>query len=333
MQGIVVEQFGGTERLTLRRLPAPAGGVIVQTAWAGVNFLDVHQREGRVPHLCAPFVLGIEGSGVVCAAPAESPWKPGDRVAFTTGVQGSYAEQVAVPADHLVRVPDHLSLRDACAALEHGLIANILVDRVARLDTPRAVLVHAAAGGVGRWLVQLLALGGHRLFGTASSPAKLEWLRGMGVHALHNDGSQGWCEQLAARTGGEGVHVVFDSIGQATFEGSLEALAATGHLVLFGHASGVPPPVDIERLRRKSLTLSRPVLGHFLGTAAARQLAADQVFRQVRSGAVRLHIHRTYSLAQAAHAHEALGRRATEGKLLLAVAPHLDHAHPHQEPT
>lgn len=307
---IVLDRFGGPEVLQLRELPLPAaapGQAVVRIAHAGVNFVDLYQREGRYPGISLPWCLGLEGAGEVVEAAGD--FAVGERVAFTTGVQGAYAGHLAVPLEHLVRVPDALPLRDAAAALEHGLTAAMLLDDVARLRPGEPVLVHAAAGGVGGWLVQWLLARGHAVFGTVSSAAKADWLRGLGAQPLLTDSD--W--PAAAR----GVGVVFDSVGRTTFAGSLEALRVGGHLVLFGAASGQPEPVDVLVLMKKSLTLTRPVLPHFLPDAAKRRARAAAVFDALLGGAVQLRIQAEFPLADAARAHELLASRATQGKLLL----------------
>ena len=311
-QAIVIEQFGGPEVLQLRELPLPAaapGHAVVRIEFAGVNFVDLYQREGRYPGISLPWRLGLEGAGEIIDVAAGAGFAVGERVAFTTGVQGGYASHLAVPVDHLVRVPDALPLRDAAAALEHGLTAAMLLDDVARLRPGEPVLVHAAAGGVGGWLVQWLVARGHAVFGTVSSPAKADWLRSVGATPLPADGD--WVS--AAR----GVAVVFDSVGRSTFAGSLDALRVGGHLVLFGAASGQPEPVDVLALQKKSLTLTRPVLPHFLPDAAKRRARAATVFDALLTGAVQLRIHAEFPLADAARAHELLASRTTQGKLLL----------------
>lgn len=311
-QAILVHQFGGPEVLELEQLPMPQaapGQAVVRIAHAGVNFVDLYQREGRYPGISLPWRLGLEGAGeIVDVAPGEE-FKAGDRVAFTTGVQGAYAGQLAVPLEHLVRVPDALSLRHAAAALEQGMTAAMLLDDVARLPAGEPVLVHAAAGGVGGWLVQWLIARGHPVFGTVSSAAKADWLRGLGAVPLLADSD--WAS--AAR----GVAVVFDSVGRSTFAGSLEALRTGGHLILFGAASGQPEPVDVLSLQKKSLTLTRPVLPHFLPDAAKRRTRAAAVFDAALTGAVQLRIHAEFALAEAGQAHQLLASRATQGKLLL----------------
>jgi NADPH2:quinone reductase len=311
-QAIIVEQFGGPERLLNRELPLPTAGpgqAVVKLAFAGVNFVDLYQREGRYPGITLPWALGLEGAGEIVGVAPGAGFAAGDRVAFTTGVQGAYASHLAVSVEHLVPVPAELPLRDAAAALEHGLTAAMLLDDVARLQPGDAVLVHAAAGGVGGWLTQWLVARGHRVFGTVSSPAKAEWLRSVGAEPLLTAGD--WAAAAA------GVGVVFDSVGRDSFAGSLQALRVGGHLVLFGAASGQPDPVDVLALMKKSLTLTRPVLPHFLPDATKRRARAAAVFAAVLSGAVQLRIHAVLPLAEAAQAHELLASRSTQGKLLL----------------
>lgn len=309
---IVLDRFGGPEVLQLQAVPMPRAQdlqAVVRIVHAGVNFVDLYQREGRYPGVTLPWRPGLEGAGEIVAVAPGSGFAVGDRVAFTTGVQGAYAGHLAVPLDHLVRVPEALPLREAAASLEHGLTAAMLLDDVARLPAGAPVLVHAAAGGVGGWLVQWLIARGHPVFGTVSSAAKADWLRGLGVTPLLADGD--WAGAAA------GVAVVFDSVGRSTFAGSLAALRTGGHLVLFGAASGQPDPVAVTALMARSLTLTRPVLPHFLPDAARRRARAATVFDAVLTGAVQLRIHAELPLADAARAHELLASRTTQGKLLL----------------
>ncbi|MBL8279399.1 MAG: quinone oxidoreductase [Pelomonas sp.] len=309
---IVLDRFGGAEVLRLQALPLPradAAHAVVRIAHAGVNFVDLYQREGRYPGLALPWRLGLEGAGEVVEAAPGGGFAVGERVAFTTGVQGAYAAHLRVPLEHLVPVPEALPLREAAAALEHGLTAAMLLDDVARLPAGAPVLVHAAAGGVGGWLVQWLLARGHPVLGTVSSAAKADWLRALGAMPLMTDSD--WARAA------QGVAVVFDSVGRSTFAGSLQALRTGGHLVLFGAASGQPEPVDVLTLMHKSLTLTRPVLPHFLPDAARRRARAAAVFDAVLTGAVQLRIHAEFPLADAARAHELLASRTTQGKLLL----------------
>lgn len=309
---IVLDRFGGPEVLQLQQLPLPradASQAVVRIAHAGVNFVDLYQREGRYPGLSLPWRLGLEAAGEVVEVAPGSGFAVGDRVAFTTGVQGAYAGHLAVPLDHLVPVPEALPLREAAAALEHGLTAAMLLDDVARLPAGAPVLVHAAAGGVGGWLVQWLLARGHPVFGTVSNTAKADWLRGLGAVPLLADSD--WVQAAA------GVAVVFDSVGRDTFAGSLAALRTGGHLVLFGAASGQPDPVEVTALMARSLTLTRPVLPHFLPDATRRRARAAAVFEAVLTGAVQLRIDAEFPLADVARAHQRLASRTTQGKLLL----------------
>lgn len=319
MQAIIVNQFGGPEQLSLQDVADAQGEVIVEAHWAGINYVDIYQREGRYPGIREHWPMGIEGSGIVLSAPADSGWQVGDRVAYTTGVQGSYAERVAVPARHLLAVPAGISLQQACAALEHGLTALILIEQVARLPKAARVLVHAAAGGVGGWLVQLLIARGHTVFGTVSAEAKAAWLTELGAIPLRYDLSTDWLAELRQHTKEQGVDVVFDSVGRATFSASTEALATCGHLIVFGAASGQVEAIDILQLMRKSLTLTRPVLPHYLLSPGRLQHYAAMVFEAVRTKQVQLRIHATYPLAEVAQAHRDLASRQTQGKLLLAL--------------
>lgn len=319
MQAIIVNQFGGPGQLQLQEVPAPTGEVIVNAAWAGVNFVDIYQREGRYPGVRQPWPMGIEGTGIIAQAPANSNWRAGDRVAYTTGVQGTYASQVAVPAANLIRIPDAVNLRDSCAAIEHGLTAIMLTDDVARLPTSGSVLVHAAAGGVGGWLVQLLVARGFTVFGTASSASKADWLRSVGAQPVSYEDGKDWVALVLDKTQGRGVDVVFDSVGKSTFSQSLAVVAPCGHVILFGAASGQPDPVDVLQLMKKSITLTRPVLPHYLNTSAALQAHAGKVFDYLSNGTVKLRIHAEFALADVAQAHIALAERGTQGKLLLSI--------------
>jgi NADPH:quinone reductase len=314
-QAIIVDQFGGPEQLRLTTVPLPSTGpgqALVRVAYAGVNFVDLYQRMGRYPGVKLPLLMGLEAAGEIVEVEPGQAFAVGDRVAFTTGVQGAYASLVAVPTDHLVHVPAAVSLRDAAAALEQGLTAAMLLNDVAVLRTGDAVLVHAAAGGVGGWLTQWLLARGHRVYGTVSSAAKAEWLREAGAEPLltHSD----WARDAA------GVAVVLDSVGRDTMSGSLRALAHRGHLVLFGAASGQPDPVNVLDLMHKSLTLSRPVLPHYLSSPAKLRAGAEAVFGALLDGSVKLRIHAVLPLPEAARAHELLASRATSGKLLLDTA-------------
>jgi NADPH:quinone reductase len=322
MQVIQIEQHGGVEQLHVIEAANPDlldDHVIVRAAYAGLNFVDIYQREGRYPGLTLPLRLGIEGSGVILQAPSGSEWQVGDRVAYTTGVQGSYAQWLSVPQASLIRVPNHISLKTACAALEHGLTASVLCLDVARITAQSSVLVHAAAGGVGGFLVQRLRGQVAQIFGTVSSSEKADWLVSLGVTPLRYDNNDDWPEQLLQVTRGNGVDIIFDSVGQATFDHSVQALARCGHLILFGAASGQPAAISPLTLMAKSLTLSRPVMPHYVVDQVRLRARADDLFDRIAHGALQARVHATFGLTQAQEAQELLASRRTMGKVLLEI--------------
>jgi NADPH2:quinone reductase len=325
MKAVIIEQYGDDSVLKLCELAPPADAeVLVQVAWAGLNYVDIYQREGRYPGTSLPHPLGIEAAGTVIQAQAASGFRPGDRVAVTTGVRGAYAEQLAVPAAHLLHVPAQLSLQQACAVIEHGLTADILLHDVARLQHAQTVLVHAAAGGVGGLLIQLLKRRGLRVLATVSSAEKAQWVNGTGAEAIiygQNSGpEQDWLTQVMQKTEGRGVDVVFDSVGLTTFTQSLAALAVCGHLVLFGAASGVVEPVSPGELAKKSATLSRPVMPHYLRDPAILRERAARLFREMIEGQLQVRIDTVFPLEQAVQAQRRLASRLSQGKILLRVA-------------
>lgn len=328
MKAALVLTHGGPEQIEVLEVAAPVAGpaqVLVRLAWAGLNFVDIYQREGRYPGLSLPWPLGLEGSGTVAAlGPGVTDWAVGDRVAFTTGAQGSYAELIAVPEAHLVRVPAGTSLQTACAAIEQGLTAWMLAHEVARLGPGQSALVHAAAGGVGGLLVQLLRQRGLRVLGTVSSATKAEWLASIGVEPVRYDEGRDWPADVLASTQGRGVDLVFDSVGATTFDQSLKVLARRGHLVLFGAASGPVEPVSPLALMAKSATLTRPVLPHYLEGAQALRARSAALFESIAKGALQVRVHAVLPLAQAAQAQQLLASRSTQGKLLLQIADAAD---------
>ena len=322
MRAVWVKRHGGADAIEIDAAADPVaspGHALVRVAYAGVNFVDIYQRAGRYPGISLPWRLGIEGSGVVTDVAASEEWRVGDRVAFTTGVQGAYAERLSVPLDHLVRVPANTSLQSAAAVIEQGLTAMVLADDVARLPIGGTAVVHAAAGGVGGLLVQLLKLRGARVIGIVSSAQKAAWLESRGIEAIRNDSGSPWRQQLAERTDSRGADAVFDSVGATTFEDSLASLKERGHLVLFGAASGPVASVSIPALMAKSATLTRPVLPHFLRDPAVLRARAAALFAAVHSGDLQLRIQSTLPLAQAREAHALLESRAARGKVLLKV--------------
>ena len=320
MRAVIADQHGGPEvlRLTEREAPAPGPGqLLVDVAAAGVNFADIYARQGIPPYTGqVPFVPGSEGAGIVAAAGADATgFGPGDRIAWTS-LPGGYAEQVVIPADRAVRVPDGMELETAAAVMLQGMTAHYLVTDAYPVAARDPVVVHAAAGGVGLLLTQLVKMRGGVVIATTSTPQKAELAKGAG--ADHVAGYDDFGTVVREVTGGEGAAVVYDGIGQATFDDSLAALRRRGYMVLYGAASGPVPPVDPQRLAAGgSLFLTRPTLVHYIVTRGELLSRADDLFRWVEQGRLSVRIGARYPLDQAARAHGDLAARRTTGKLLL----------------
>ena len=320
MKAIQVSHVGGPEVLTLVDLPIPtpkSDEAVVQIKAAGVNFIDVYFREGRYP-APLPFVNGQEASGVVTAVGADvKSVKPGDRVAYT-GVRGGYAEYAAVPAERLIVVPDQIDFKQAAAAMLQGMTAHYLSHSTYPIQRGDAVLVHAAAGGVGLLLVQMAKKLGARVIGTAGNADKAKLARESGADDVILYNEQDFEIETKRLTDGAGVHVVYDGVGKSTFEKDLNVLRLRGHLVLFGGSSGAVPPFDLIQLSQKgSLYLTRPSLHHYIHTRAELEHHAGDVMKMITAGELKLRIHATYPLAEAQQAHRDLEGRKTTGKLLL----------------
>lgn len=320
MHAIRIHVTGGPEVLRYEELPQPrpgAGQVVVRVAAAGVNYIDTYHRSGLYP-LALPATLGQEGAGTVEAlGPGVTSLSLGDRVAWT-GVPGSYAEYVLAPADRLVLVPAALTLEQAAAAMLQGMTAHYLACTTYPLQAGQSCLVHAAAGGVGLLLVQIAKLRGARVIGTVSTPAKAELAREAGADHVIRYTEEDFEAEVKRLTDGAGVQVVYDSVGRATFEKSLNCLARRGMLVLFGQSSGPVAPFDPQILNQKgSLFLTRPSLAHYVATRQELLARAGEILGWIADGRLRLRIYATYPLARAADAHRDLESRATSGKLLL----------------
>jgi NADPH:quinone reductase len=312
VRAAVVTSFGGPEVLEVRDEPEPRAGpdeLLVAPEWIGVNYRDIYEREGRYGGE-TPLVAGVEGAGTVVTGPSE-----GERVAWLA-VPGSYAERVAVPAERSVPIPEGVSTETAAAVLLQGVTAQYLATSVYPVQAGDDVLVHAAAGGVGLLLTQLASQLGARVIATTSGGEKKELAREAGAADVL--GYEGFADRVRELTGGEGVAVVYDGVGQATFDGSLAALRARGTMVLFGAASGPVPPFDPMRLEHGgSLFVTRPGLKHY--TARREELLArsQDVLGRVADGSLEVRIGGRYPLEQARRAQQDLAARRTTGKLLL----------------
>jgi NADPH2:quinone reductase len=322
-KAIVIEKTGGPEVLELRdhdpgALAEPgAGQVRIRVEAAGVNFIDTYLRTGLYARPL-PLALGLEGAGVVeqLGAGVTAP-SVGARVAWTQ-VAGSYASHVLAPVAALVHVPDGVTSELAAAAMLQGITAQYLTHGVRQTQRGDNVLVHAAAGGTGQLLVQLLKRAGARVIGTCSSDAKAQLAREAGADEVIRYDQQDFTVEARRLTEGRGVDVVYDGVGQSTFEGSLRALRPRGLLTLFGQASGPVPPFDLQKLNQfGSLFVTRPSMAHYIATRAEYEARANDVLGAIAAGKLRVRIQQRFPLAEAADAHRLLESRGSSGKLLL----------------
>lgn len=325
MKAIQIKKTGGPEVMELVDLPAPqpkSNEVVVKIKAAGVNFIDVYNREGRYK-APLPLVLGQEAAGVVLAVGSDvHDFAVGDLVAYTS-VLGSYAEYAAVPADRLVKIPTGVSEREAAAAMLQGLTAHYLVYDTHPLKKGETALIHAAAGGVGLLLVQMAHNLGAHVIATVSTEEKAALAREAGADDVilytQTDFEVETKRLIGEKSGGgRGVDVVYDSVGKTTFEKGLNLLRPRGMMVLFGGSSGAVTPIDPLVLTQKgSLFLTRPSLGNYIATAQELQTRAAAVFGMIRDGKLKLRIEHVYPLAEVQQAHRDLEARKTTGKLLL----------------
>ena len=319
MRAIQVTEHGGPEVLAPVDVPTPTAGegqVLVDVAAAGVNYIDTYQRTGAYP-IDTPFLLGMEGAGTVRAVgPGVDGISVGVRVAWKEGL-GSYAESVAIEASEAVPVPDGVADELAAAAILQGITAHYLATSTYPVQAGDWVVVHAAAGGVGQLLTQIVKLRGGHVLATTSTPAKADLAAAAGA-----DQVVAYDEMLqAARqlTNGTGVAAVYDGVGKATFDDSLAALRIRGTMVLFGAASGPVPAFDPQRLNRGGgLYLTRPTIAHYTRDRAELTARTDEIFGWVADGSLRVEIGHRYPLAEAAQAHRDLEGRKTTAKVLLS---------------
>ncbi|GAA2739817.1 quinone oxidoreductase [Pedococcus aerophilus] len=320
-RALVVTQNGDSSVLEVqdRDVQAPGQGEVqVEVAAVGVNFIDVYQREGIYP-LSTPFVSCSEGAGTISAVgPGTSEFAVGDRVAWGQGL-GAATGLVNRDVESLVPVPDGVDLDVAAAAMLQGMTAHYLVNSTYAVQPGTVALVHAAAGGVGQLLVQMVKAKGGRVIATAGSADKLEIARGRGADALidYSDVDDLAVEVRKANDG-KGVDVVYDGVGKSTFDASLASLRPRGMMVLFGGASGQVPPFDLQRLNTGgSLFVTRPTLGSYLADREELLERGTSVLEDIAAGRLAIDIGGRYPLAEAARAYDDLEGRRTRGKLLL----------------
>jgi NADPH2:quinone reductase len=320
MKAIRVHQYGGVEVLTFEDIPVPepgAGEARVKIEAIGLNYVDVYQRAGLY-QLKLPFTLGMEGAGIVDAVGRDvSEVKVGDRVAYSM-VPGAYAEYAVVPSSRLVPLPKNIDSRSAAATMLQGKTAHYLTHSTYPLKTGDTALVHAAAGGVGLLLVQIAKRRGATIFGTVSTEEKAGLAREAGADDIILYTQTDFAAEIKRLTNGRGVNVVYDSVGQSTFDKSLDCLRPRGYMVLFGQSSGPVPPFNLGTLATKgSLFVTRPTLAHYAITREELLQRANDLFNWIATGQLKLRIDKTFPLAEAAEAHRQLEGRKTSGKVLL----------------
>ncbi len=310
MRAVVFERNGGPDVLTFREMPDPEPGpgkALIDVAAVGTNYMDVYEREGNGYGSPPPAVPGAEGAGTVATT--------GERVAWMN-VPGSYAERLRAPRERLVPVPDDLPLEVAAAALLQGVTADYLVSDSYAVRDGDWVVVHAAAGGMGLLVTQLVKLRGGRVIATTSTERKAEVARAAGADEVA--GYEDFDTRVREITGGEGAAVVYDGVGRTTFLRGLQALRPTGSMILYGAASGQPEPLTLQLLATYgSLYVQRPTVKTYTRTPQMLQERARRVLELVTTGKLDVRIGARYPLEQARQAHEDLEARRTTGKLIL----------------
>ncbi|MBT3139489.1 quinone oxidoreductase [Ruegeria litorea] len=321
-QAIVVRNFGNAEVLQLEDVPvsAPAEGELrIRQSAIGVNFHDIYVRSGLYKTLTLPGIPGCEATGVIeSTGPGVEGFKVGDLVAYVMGPPyGAYATHRILNAELAVIVPDDLDDMLVAGNLLRALTVEMLLNRVARLEPGMTILVHAAAGGVGRLLCQMAAHMGVTVIGTVGSEEKARVATAAGCHHTILYRSQNFIDEVSRLTKGRGADVVYDSVGADTFPGSLSATAKCGHLVNFGQSSGAVDPVAMTTLAEKSLTVSRPILFHYLQDTQTYRAMATSVFEAFQKGILTAKTAETFPLANAAQAHDRLNSGTMTKPLLL----------------
>ena len=323
MRAIRIHSTGGSDALVLDEIETPqpaAREALVRVEYAGVNFVDVYKRGGIYP-MKLPATLGEEGAGVVEAVGKDvEDVKPGDRVAWSS-VTGAYAEFATVDASRLVPIPAGVTTQTAAAVMLQGMTAHYLSASTFPLESDDWCLVHAASGGVGLLLVQMAKMRGAHVIGTVGSEEKAELAREAGADDVIIYTKQDFVAETKRLTAGEGVQVIYDSVGKTTFLPGLDLIAPRGMMVLFGASSGPVDPIDPQILNRKgSLFLTRPTLHHYIATREELLWRSGELFEWIERGELSVRIDSTFPLERVADAHDALEGRKTKGKVLIAVS-------------
>ncbi|KAH7020541.1 hypothetical protein EDB80DRAFT_821624 [Ilyonectria destructans] len=325
-RAVVVEQVGGPEVLQYRtdyKIPTPEQGqVLVKNTFSGINFIDTYFRTGLYPS-SKPEVLGREASGTVVAlGPGADEYglEVGDRVVWL-GSSG-YAEYTAAPAAKTVKIPEGVSDQDAVAGFMSGLTVLALAREAYEVKPGDWVLLHAAAGGAGLLMMQVLKAMGAKVIGTAGGEDKVAIVKSLGAdHVIdyRSESGKDWVNLVKDITNGRGVDVVYDSVGKDTWEGSLEVVKRKGTVVWFGNASGPVPPLPLTRLSPKCVKVVRPTLFGYITTRDEFEQYCDTLFRMLADGQLKVKIHKLYRLEDASQAHKDLESRKTTGKALIQI--------------
>jgi NADPH2:quinone reductase len=315
-----IERHGGPEVLEWAEVPVPvpaAGEVLLRQTAVGLNFVDIYLRTGLYP-VKLPMVLGGEGVGVVEGVGPDVPdFRIGDRVVYT-GANGAYAEIRTVPAGRLIHLPSGIDDRIAAASFLKGTTAQFLLSRTFEVRREHVILLHAAAGGVGVIASQWAKALGAIVIATVGSDEKKAVALANGCDHVINYRSEDWVARVRDLTAGEGVDVVYDSVGKDTFPGSLDCLKPLGTFVSFGNSSGPVPPFPVSLLQQKgSLFATRPTAAHYLAKRADLEAAAAALFQMLAEGRIKIEVGRTFPLRDAAEAHRALESRETIGSTVL----------------
>lgn len=320
-EAIVIREYGGSDALGLEKVAVPdpsAGELRIRQTAIGVNYHDVYVRSGLYKTLALPGIPGCEAAGVVEAVgDGVKGFKVGDRVAYVTGTYGAYASDRILPAHLAVHLPDDVSDEAAASNLLRAMTVEMLTGQVFKIEPGMSVLVHAAAGGVGRMLCQVASHLGANVIGTVGSAEKADIARANGCTHTILYRETDFTEAVAKITSGKGVHAVYDSVGADTFSGSLEVLSMCGHLVNFGQSSGPVEPLLMSALAAKSLSVSRPILFHYLTQQEQYQSMATKVFDNFQSGVLDAGAHMPVALKDARKAHDTLEGMAGGGALVL----------------
>ncbi len=320
MHAVVADPPGGPENLNYMDLPTPEPGegeVLVKIEAIGVNFIDIYFRIGLYKVNESPVKLGSEAAGTIAAVGKGVRWQVGARVAYAMA-RGSYAEYAVVPASMLVELPDEITFETAAAVMLQGMTAHYLTRSTFALMPGDTCLVHAAAGGAGLLIVQMAKIAGATVIGTTSTEAKAQLARNHGVDHIILYTQEDFVAAVERITADKGVDVVYDSVGATTFHKSLDCLRPRGMMVSFGQSSGPVGQIDPLVLSQKgSLFLTRPSLANYVSDPKELKSRSSDIFNWISTGRLKVQIHRTYSLSDAAAAHRDLESRKSTGKLLL----------------